>query len=94
MNKRRATILSLFAVVLLLLALTPMFSHEPRAVAQSEGGSLGACVLQQGVTGWSTWLEQASQRCIIQLNPRKRADAEYMMLLHTGSQQLSADIAE
>ena len=48
MNKRQTTFFSLFAVALVLPALYPMFSHEPRAVAQSERGSLGACVLQQG----------------------------------------------
>ncbi len=48
MNKRHGTIFSLFAVALVLLALNTMFSHEPRAVAQSEGGALGACVQQVG----------------------------------------------
>ena len=38
MNKRRATFLSLFAVAVVLLALNPIFSREPRAVAQNEGG--------------------------------------------------------
>ncbi len=48
MNKRQTTFFSLFAVALVLLALNTMFSHEPRAVAQSEGGALGACVQQVG----------------------------------------------
>ena len=48
MNKRQRTIFSLFAVALVLLALSPMFGHEPRAVAQSQGGMLGACVQQVG----------------------------------------------
>ncbi len=48
MNKRRRTILRLIAVALVLLALNSMFSHEPRAVAQSEGGVVGACVQQLG----------------------------------------------
>ena len=32
----------------MLLALNPIFSREPRAVAQNEGGVLGACVQQLG----------------------------------------------
>ena len=47
MNKGQGTILSIFAVALVLWGL-PMFSHEPRAVAQSEGGALGACVQPGG----------------------------------------------
>ncbi len=46
MNKRHGMIFSLFAITLVLLALNPMFNYEPRAVAQSEGGVLGACVQQ------------------------------------------------
>ena len=48
MNKRQRTVFSLFAVALVLLALNTMFSHGPRAVAQSEGDALGACVQQVG----------------------------------------------
>ena len=48
MNKRRRTFLGLFAVAFVLLALNPIFSREPRAVAQREGGVLGACVQQLG----------------------------------------------
>ncbi len=48
MNKGQRTIFSLFALALVLPALRPMFSHEPRAVAQSEGGVLGACVQPGG----------------------------------------------
>ncbi len=48
MNKRRKTFVSFFAVAIVLLALRSMFSHEPRAVAQSEGGAVGACVQQAG----------------------------------------------
>ena len=44
MNKSRKTFVSLFAVAIVLLALRSIFSHEPRAAAQSEGGAVGACV--------------------------------------------------
>ena len=46
MNKR-LTGFSVFAITLLLLASFPMF-NQPTAVAQSEGGVLGACVQQVG----------------------------------------------
>jgi len=48
MKTRHKTFLGFFALVLVLPALYPMISHEPRAVAQSEAAALGACVLQQG----------------------------------------------
>ncbi len=48
MNKRRRTFLSLFAVALVLSAPNLIFSHEPLAVAQSEGAAVGACVQQAG----------------------------------------------
>ncbi len=44
MNKGQRTVVSLFAVAVLLLAVSLMFSHEPRAEAQTGAGGVGACV--------------------------------------------------
>ena len=48
MNSRRVPFASLFAVAIVLLALRSMVSDEPRAVAQSAGAAVGACVQQLG----------------------------------------------